>query len=129
MMPERFTLFYLFLCIADIYMLYRFLAAMFEKRYKRRGTILCFLLFAGAAFLVNSYGISLVNLLILPVLYYFYVMVEFQISIRNGIIYTLIFYAIFAGGEVFLRYGTNFSLRINYFRLFHGGWEKESFSC
>ncbi len=101
MMPERFTLFYLFLCIADIYMLYRFLAAMFEKRYKRRGTILCFLLFAGAAFLVNSYGISLVNLLILPVLYYFYVMVEFQISIRNGIIYTLIFYAIFAGGEVF----------------------------
>lgn len=102
MMTERFTLFYLFLCIADIYMLYRFLTAMFEKRYKRRGTVLCFLLFAGVAFLVNFYGTSLVNLLSLPLICFLYTILEFRVSIRNGIIYTLIFYAIFAGGETAL---------------------------
>lgn len=101
MIPERFTLFYLFLCTADIYMLYRFFAAMFETRYKRAGTAVCFLFFVCLAFLVNSHGISLLNLLLMPVIYGLFAMMIFKISIGNGIIYTLIFYAIFAGGEAF----------------------------
>lgn len=102
MMTERFTLFYLLLCIADIYMLYRFFAAMFEKRYQRKGTLLCFFVFVGLEFLVNLHGISLLNLLSLPTLCFLYSILEFRVSLRNGVIYTLIFYAIFAGGEVAL---------------------------
>ncbi len=99
MMTERITLFYFLLCVADTYMLYRFFAAMFEKRHKMKWEIVYLLLFAVLAFLVNSYGTSLLNLLLLPVLFCLCAIVGFRVSVGNGIIYTLIFYAIFAGGE------------------------------
>lgn len=101
MIPERFTLLYLLLCFADIYMLHRFFAVMFEKRYKRHEMFMRYLFFSFLAFIVNSFGISLLNLLILPIIYGIYAVWGFRISLANGVIYTFIFYAIFAGGEAF----------------------------
>lgn len=100
MRMETFTPTHLAFCLADIYMLYRFVHAMFESRFKGKRLAGCFLVVTLFAFAVNSFGNTGVNLVLMPLVNFLFVVMVFRISIVNGIVYTIIFYAIFAGGEV-----------------------------
>ena len=93
------ALFHLLFCILDIYMFFRFFASMFPKRgsAKRRCAYSAIVVFVALS--VNSFGVTWLNLALMPIVLFFYAMVEFHISQRNSAVYTLIFYAIFAGGE------------------------------
>lgn len=99
MLPERLTFVYFMMCVADFFLLHYFIASMFRRRDGRK-MYLCLPAVVCCAFLENSFALSWLNLIILPFLCFVYVMVRFRISMRNGVIYTLIFYALFAGGEV-----------------------------
>ncbi len=100
MLSERLTLVYFMMCVADFFLLHSFIAAMFRRRRGGWKTSLCLIMVVCSAFLENSFALSWLNLIILPFLCFVYVMIGFRISLRNGIIYTLVFYALFAGGEV-----------------------------
>ena len=89
-------------CMADIYMLHRFFAAMFPMRYKGRYRAALFVGAAGLVLCVNLASVTWLNLLLFPMVSFLYIMCEFCISVRNGAIYTVVFYAIFAGGEAVL---------------------------
>ncbi len=89
---------YLF-CVGDLIMLYCFFRAMFRPRYDGPRLTAWFLLVSALEFWENSFHLSWLNLLMLPFLCFLFVIVAFRISVRNGVAYTLVFYAIFAGGE------------------------------
>ncbi len=96
---ELFSVSRLLFCCADIYMLYRFFSAIFKKKRGVKITITCTVIITLAVFLENSIGLTWLNLITIPVIYYFYVVLVFDISLSNGIAYTLIFYVIFAAGK------------------------------
>ncbi len=103
----------LFFCAADIYMTYRFFSTMFKMKRKLNIKILISILFTIVMFLENSIGLSWLNLMTVPIIYYLYVILMFRISYTNAIAYTIIFYAIFACGkevsfEILYRLLTNF---------------------
>lgn len=89
-------------CMADIYMLHRFFASMFPVRYMGKRSAALFVGAAGLVLCVNLASITWLNLLLFPMVSFLYIMCEFCISVRNGTIYTVVFYAIFASGEVAL---------------------------
>lgn len=89
-------------CMADIYMLHRFFASMFPVRYMGKRSAALFVGAAGLVLCVNLASITWLNLLLFPMVSFLYIMCEFCISIKNGAIYTVVFYAIFAGGEAIL---------------------------
>ena len=89
-------------CMADIYMLHRFFASMFPVRYMGKRRTVLFLGAAGLVLCVNLASVTWLNLLLFPLVSFLYIMCEFCISIKNGAIYTVVFYAIFASGEVAL---------------------------
>ena len=89
-------------CMADIYMLHRFFASMFPVRYMGKRRAVLFLGAAGLVLCVNLASVTWLNLLLFPLVSFLYIMCEFCISIKNGAIYTVVFYAIFAGGEAVL---------------------------
>lgn len=86
-------------CVLDIYMLYRFVQAMFPLRLGKNAFLLCFFGVAALILLVNMEGSTLLNLGFVPFLYLGFVLLAFRISLTNGVVYTAIFYAIFAGGR------------------------------
>ncbi len=90
----------LLFCGVGIYMLYRFLKAIFPQRRTGILNVICYCVIVMIAFCVNGFGETKLNLLLIPILYFVFTMFMFRTSIRNGIAYTMIFYAIFAGGEV-----------------------------
>jgi signal transduction histidine kinase len=89
----------LFFCAADVYMLYRFFSTMFKKKHANKINMIFSLSLIFLTFFVNSFGLSWLNLITLPLFYYIYVVLIFQISLTNGIAYTVIFYVLFAGGK------------------------------
>ncbi len=89
-------------CMADIYMLHRFFASMFPVRYMGKRRAVLFLGAAGLALLVNMKAATWLNLILLPIICFGFAIAEFCVSLKNGIIYTVVFYAIFAGGEAIL---------------------------
>ncbi|GLB26033.1 hypothetical protein LXJ15735_22740 [Lacrimispora xylanolytica] len=89
----------LFFCAADIYMLYRFFSTMFKKKRTSKVTIVLTITFTILMFLENSLGLSWLNLMTVPIIYYVYVILMFRVSLTNAVAYTIIFYAIFACGK------------------------------
>lgn len=102
-------------CMADIYMLHRFFASMFPVRYMGKRRAVLFLGAAGLALLVNMEAATWLNLILLPIICFGFAIAEFCVSLKNGIIYTVVFYAIFASGEVTLEIWYRFlSARLRY---------------
>lgn len=90
----------LLFCGVEIYMLYRFLNSIFQRRKGQKKLFVYYFLIVFFEFCVNGFGETRLNLMVIPILYFIFAILVFQTSIGNGIAYTLIFYAIFAGGEV-----------------------------
>ena len=86
-------------CMADIYMLHRFFASMFPVRYMGKRRTVLFLGAAGLVLCVNLASVTWLNLLLFPLVSFLYIMCEFCISIKKCSIYTVVFYAMYAGGE------------------------------
>lgn len=87
-------------CVMDTVMFFRFFSSMFSRRLKGNYELFWALLITIGTFLENTLQTTWLNLLFLPIWYFIYVSVAFEISVKNSIIYTLVYYAIFAGGEV-----------------------------
>lgn len=89
----------LVLCAVDVYMIYRFMKSMFMFRTGKKLRFLFFFLTTLTMFLVNAYGKPGLNLMIVPVLLLMFSLCTYEISIGQGILYTIIYYAIFGGGK------------------------------
>lgn len=87
------------LCAVDVYMIYRFMKSMFTLRTSKKLTFLFFLMASFSMFLVNAYGKPGLNLMIVPVALLMFSLCTYEISIGQGILYTIIYYAIFGGGR------------------------------
>lgn len=90
----------LLLCAVDVCMLYSFVKSMFKLR--NHYTIIQVLLFIieiSLIFIVNAYGNTKLNLLVIPFTYMLFALLMFKLSLISGLKYTVIYYAIFAGGR------------------------------
>lgn len=97
---ELITLSQICFCAADVYMLYRFFNSLFQKKITdRRIMTIWFMTITVLIFLENAWGNITLNLLTVPIMYLLFIMIAFRISIGNGIVYTIIFYAIFVSGR------------------------------
>lgn len=90
----------LLFCGADVYMLYRFFSAIFQKKWKGKKCILSSLIIILMIFFENSIGSMMLNFLTVPFFYFIYAFLLFNISISNGIAYTIIFFAFMADKEL-----------------------------
>lgn len=103
----------LVLCAVDVSMLYFFFKAMFKlQKYNTITYILFFVIEAGLIFFINAYGNTQLNLMLIPFLYMSFVLLMFRLSFNGALTYTIIYYAIFAGGrevayEMFFRLVSN----------------------
>lgn len=100
MKSEMFSLTRYIFCLLDIFMLYRFFGAMFELRVQKKKAVLYFAIAALCMFFENMYGNTVVNLVVSPIISIIFVWAVYHISLVSGMIYLIIFFAIFAGGEV-----------------------------
>ncbi len=89
----------LFFCGMDVYMLYRFLVAIFLEKWKGKKRILFSSVIGLMIFLVNSTGSPVLNLLTVPLLLYLYAVLSFRISLSNGVAYTIIYFSTFGAGK------------------------------
>ncbi|WP_077610637.1 sensor histidine kinase [Clostridium sp. Marseille-P2415] len=96
---ELFTVSRLFFCGIDVYMLYRFFKAIFQEKWKGKKRVLSSLIITLIIFFENSIGSMPLNFVTVPLVFYIYVILSFNISFSNGIAYTIIYFAIFAGGK------------------------------
>lgn len=87
------------LCAADMYMLYSFFQSIFELKCCRNRRLWCALAATLLIFAINVFGHTGLNLLVIPVIYMVFSLLVFKLSIANGFVYTVIYYAIFAGGR------------------------------
>ncbi len=97
---DLFSVSRLFFCGADVYMLYRFFSAIFQEKRKGKKCIIFSLIVILLIFFENSIGSVTLNFLTVPIFYYIFVILSFNISISNGIAYTIIFFAFMGGKEV-----------------------------
>lgn len=100
MKSEMFSWIRYIFCLLDIYTLYRFFRAMFEVKARKKKVMLYLFFAALCIFATNMYGNTVVNLMVSPIITFLFVWLVYRISMVNGIIYSIIFFAIFAGGEV-----------------------------
>lgn len=96
---ELFSISRLFFCGADIYMLNRFFSALFETRWKGKKRILASAVIIIMIYLINSFGSMLLNFVMVSLFCYLYAITLFKISLTNGLVYIIIYYATFAGGK------------------------------
>lgn len=99
MIPEMFSPVRFLFCAVDIYMLYRFFKSMFPERVTKQKLLIGYILLTLSAYIINSFGIFWLNLILVPAFYIIFVIYTFNISSWNSIVYTVVFYTIFAGGE------------------------------
>lgn len=86
----------LMLCGVDVFMAYSFFDSMFIQRVKK---VNIFVWGGGAAFsiwVINFLKSPWVNILIIPFCYYFFIKHVFKISLQKSILYTTIYFIIFA---------------------------------
>lgn len=88
------------LCAVDVYMLYSFFKTMFKLR---NYNIIMHVLFSVMAtvqiFFINAYSSTLLNLVVIPILYMLFALLMFKLSLAGVFTYTVIYYAIFSGGR------------------------------
>ncbi len=97
---EMLTIGRILLCAVDVVMLYLFFKAMFQLR--GYGTGVCaslFIIEIGAILLINSYGNTWLNLMVIPFSYMAFALLMFKLSVIGALTFTVIYYAIFAGGR------------------------------
>lgn len=99
MKPEMITAGRFVLCAIDIYMIYFFFQTMFTMRKNIQLRFLFGFVAAFSIFLINAFQNTMLNLLLVPIICFLFIMLEFKISKIQGIAYTIIYYAIFAGGR------------------------------
>ena len=88
------------LCAVDVYMIYSFFKTMFKLRnYKTAMYILFFTMTTIQMFLINAYSSTLLNLVVVPILYMLFALLMFKLSLSGVFTYTVIYYAIFSGGR------------------------------
>lgn len=92
-------MFRLIFCVFDALMIYRFIKSMFKRKIDDRHLIISFFCIIMMVFIVNSFSSSSLNLFIIPIFSFVFIKYTFFISYHNGVIYTIIFCVIFAGGR------------------------------
>ncbi len=92
----------LLFCVLDIYMFCRFFKAIFDGFSSMRRLSIGCVLIAILSFIINSFGLTGLNLVFIPILYFGFALYVFQIPVGCALVYTIIFYTIFAGGEAAL---------------------------
>lgn len=100
MIIELLSISRLLFCGMDVYMLYRFMNSMFKKRMNNNKNIILFLSIAFTIYIVNAFGITWINFIAVPLLFLIFSMLALKISLSIGIVYTIIYYTMFAGREV-----------------------------
>ncbi|MFR3727243.1 sensor histidine kinase [Lacrimispora sp.] len=90
----------LFFCGADVYMLYRFFAAIFKQKWSGKKRIISSIITVLLIFFENAVGSVTLNFLTVPLFCYTYIVSSFKISLTNGIAYTIIYFTFVGGREV-----------------------------
>ncbi|MEY8352353.1 GHKL domain-containing protein [Lachnospiraceae bacterium 54-53] len=110
----------LFFCGADVYMLHRFFAAMFQEKWKGNIRFLFGFIMAVIIFLENSLGNVTLNYLVMPLFYYTYVSFLFNTSIWNRIAYVVICFSFIAGKEIVFEF--IYRLLLNFLPFYIPPW-------
>lgn len=94
----------LFTAIADTYMVYDFLGNTFEQReaFQGRKKIVLSVAVIAAVYGVNLLENTYVNLVVVPIIYFWYVMAMFESKIGNRMMYVMVVYATLFCGEFLL---------------------------
>lgn len=99
MRTELLTLGRLGFCVADVVMFCIFFRSIFAIRVDRFRFVLYTVMMSVVIFVENAFGNTMLNLLMLPVMYILFAVKVYRISVNNSIVYTLIYYIVFAGGR------------------------------
>ena len=87
------------LCCLDVLMFYVFFSSMFEKRIRGLRFLFHFVSMILVIFVINFLGNSVLNFLAFPLITFLFSLLIFSLSVRKGIVYTLIFYIVFCCGR------------------------------
>ncbi len=87
------------LCGADVFMAYSFFSSMFILRVKKARLFAFLCIGAVSIWLINFGGNPWINILVIPFCYYFFTQSAFKISVRKNVLYTAIYFIIFACGR------------------------------
>ena len=93
------SIFNFLLCALEIYMLNIFFDAMFLKRVSRKQWFVCLIAAACIQYVINLPGILSLNFAGVSVLHFVFSMMVFKISVKKAIVYTTIYYIVFACGR------------------------------
>lgn len=87
------------LCVADVYMFYIFIDSLFIRRVgkcrQQAGIVLLFL----CLIVVNLAKSPWLNLIVIPTAFILFIISLFKVSVKRSILFTLIYYIIFAGNK------------------------------
>jgi hypothetical protein len=81
-------------------MLNSFFAAIYPYKASIKKRYVCGILVTLIIFIINAIESSVLNFTTVPIVYYFFVLVLFKVSLTNGIAYTIIYFAFVGGREV-----------------------------
>lgn len=93
------TIVHFILCGFDVLMSYSFFHSMFIERVSKRKLLIFSLVTSLGIFGINSLGNPFANFLVVPIFYIFFSTLVFKISLYKSIIYTIIYFIIFACGR------------------------------
>lgn len=99
MKPEFEIVSRLLLCGLDVLMSYNFFQSMFSNRIGKVKLCIYLAITSLGIFGVNSIGNSIANFLLVPILYFLFSIMVFNISLYKCIAYTIIYFIIFACGR------------------------------
>ncbi len=86
-------------CAFEIFMLCSFFQSMFQRRVGKKKFAAYFMAMTVFVFLENSFGNTVLNLLLIPFMCILFSVMAFRISFRCGVVYSLIYYIVFSGGR------------------------------
>lgn len=87
------------LCGVDVFMAYSFFKSMFIQRVKKTYLFIFWGIAAASIWGINFLKNPWVNILVVPFCYYFFIKSVFNISLQKSILYTSIYFIIFACGR------------------------------
>lgn len=102
----------LLFCGADVYMLHRFFAVMFQKKCDRKKILIFGFIMTVTIFMENSLGSVVLNYASMPLFYYTYVFFLFDTSLYNRIAYIVIYISFTSGREILFEFIYRLSLSL-----------------
>ena len=93
------SIFNFLLCALEIYMLNIFFDAMFPKRVSGKQWFVCFIAAACIQHVINLQGTPMLNFVVVPVLYFLFSMLIFEITVHKAFVCTVIYYIVFICGR------------------------------